>query len=529
MPGDNIVSEAFRQKMFTDRATGYCICGSPFEMVMIFDFTGLRGSGSNMYYGYVYQVPKWNYNIYKVDEWISVTPEWAEYYSLTIGQKQKLMETIKSGLASAASSVADYELLAHDARRYREIIDYFKAAQKDEHVLRSLFIDRVDAHTGEGYSLISMARRWPTIISDFIRMNEGWTDPKKIPKPRDQVDRIRTELDVSQAEATVLKTKNELFKQWKTSFKPIVMERYARIQNMAEARKMSIDEYKRWLKPYLARHKMMKEKMEITPSDELSNPYMTPGFGQSQASTGVKLWLWKPFVPAELRKSELGPLREPHGFVIDPYDDLVKEWQEKINKEWGTNVTEKDIREKLDPKVTGSWTWSMPGTKPFPDMDRYHMYYIFFEVTYILNLVKTPPPEAVETDNVTFYPFRGWFMSQNAVLIHLIELEARKRAFDSYVNQMIGAKEEEEAILKKVEEEFKPRPKEKFKLPKGFQKVRGWGNAIGNGADRFAHLYVKRGPYEPVFYERVSKLMARGMGGYYGQQMGHIQKLMGVK
>jgi hypothetical protein len=358
-------------------------------------------------------------------------------------------------------------------------------------------------------------------------MSEGWTDPAKVKDPRAQVDKIRTELDVSQAEATVLKTKNELFRQWKNAFKPTVMERYARMENLVNARKKSIDEYRNWLKPYLARFKMMKEKMEtVSPADELSNAYMTPGFGQSQASTGVKLWLWKPFVPAELRKAELGPLKEPHGFVIDPYDDLVKEWHKKINDHWGTDITEKEVRDLLK----NEWTQSKPGIKAFPEMDPHYLYYVFFEVTYLLNLVKTPPPEAMETDNVMFYPFRGWFMSQNAVLVHLIELEARKRAFEAYVNQMLGVKEEEEKILKRVEAEFKPKPPEKrFTAPKGFTKIASFGGAVNKHASKLASLYVKRGPYEPVFYERVSKLMARGMGGYYGQQMGHIQKLMGVQ
>jgi hypothetical protein len=538
MAGDKLISDDFRKEMMHvgGPKAGWAICGSPFEMVMIFDFTGLRGSGSNMYYGYVYQVPKWNYNIAKVDEWISVTPEWAEYYSLTLGQKQKLMETIKAGLASAASSVADYELAMHDVRRYKEIIDYFKAAQKDEHVLRSLFVDRVDAHTGEGYSLISMARRWPTIITDFIRMKEEWTDPKKIPVAKDQIQRIKEELDVSQAEATVLKTKNELFRQWKTAFRPTVVERYARMQNLVDARKASIDEYRNWMKPYLARFKMMKEKMEtVSPADELSNPYMTPGFGQSQASTGVKLWLWKPMPLGELRKAEMGPLK-PVGtanFVVNPYDDMVKKWLDKINAHWGTNITDVEILGGKDEKgnehkgLLKEWTEYLPPNN-FGRMDKFHVYYVFFEVTYWLNLVKTPPPEAMETDNVMFYPLRGWFMSQNSLLVHLLEIEARNRAFEAYVNQMLGLKEAEEDIIKRVEAEIAGKAPEKPNLKK-FQKVRGWGGTLGKGMDKFAHLYVKRGPYEPVFKERVSKLMARGMGAYYKQQLDHIQALMGAK
>ena len=177
---------------------GQVLHNTPLEMQMILDFTCLRGGGSNIYHSFIYKVPKWRYTVRKADDFLFVSPVWAEYYNITVAQRQKLEQMIKTGLTSAAQSVADYELLSHDTRRYREMIDYFIQAEKtgDEHVLRSLFVDRVDAYTGEGYSMVTMARRWPTIITDFIRMKTEWAD----------VNGIRKELDVSAAEATVLKT-----------------------------------------------------------------------------------------------------------------------------------------------------------------------------------------------------------------------------------------------------------------------------------------------------------------------------------
>ena len=63
-------------------------------------------------------------------------------------------------------------------------------------------------------------------------------------------------------------------------------------------------------------------------------------------------------------------------------------------------------------------------------------------------------------------------------------------------------------------------------MPKGFEKAE---NFMGSKIKDFAQLYVKRGPYEPVFKERVSKLMARAIGGMYKQQLDHIQSLMGAR
>ncbi|UCD07199.1 MAG: hypothetical protein JSW41_05235, partial [Candidatus Aenigmatarchaeota archaeon] len=270
------IAEDNRDKPFT----GEVVFGAPGEMEIILDFTGLRGSGSNIYHAFIYQAPKWRCTVKKVDESLYVSPVWAEYYNLTIAQKQKLEGAIKTGLASATQAVADYELLKHDSRRYREVIDYFVKADKtsDEHVLRSLFVDRVDAYTGEGFSMVTMARRWPTIITDFIRMKTEWTDPKVIDEKK-QVEHIRKELDVSAAEATVLKTKNSLYREWVELFLPQVKERYARIENLVRAREKSVDEYRKWLKPYIAKFRVMKEAEEGRPGAWVSDAYVTPGFG----------------------------------------------------------------------------------------------------------------------------------------------------------------------------------------------------------------------------------------------------------
>ncbi|RLJ10188.1 MAG: hypothetical protein DRP15_00830, partial [Candidatus Aenigmatarchaeota archaeon] len=330
-----VVDEMYAYAMSEGPLTGEVVLGHPGEMEIILDFTGPRGTGSNIFWALTHRVGKWNYSIAKVDEFMEVNPEYTEFYNMTLAQKQRLESAIKSGLTSAMQAVADYELIKHDARRYKEILDFIKQGKKDEHVLRSLFVDRVDAYTGEGYSLISMAKRWPTIITDFIRMKEDWTD----------VDTIRKELDVTQAEATVLKTKNELYKEWKRTFLPVVKERYARLETLVKARKKSIEEYRNWLKPYIAKYKAMKEISESSPSWYVRNAFATPGFGTQEALTGVRLWIWKPFFPVEKGKPE--KIMEQKGFVIDPYDDWVKYWKCKIERKYDIKITDDDVRRIL--------------------------------------------------------------------------------------------------------------------------------------------------------------------------------------
>jgi hypothetical protein len=173
------------------------------------NFTGQPGTASEIYFSLLFHLPKIEWSIAKIDEWIEVSPSHREYYERTTSTKQALESTIKTGLASAAQSVADFELMSHDVRKYKEILEYFQS--KDENVLKSMFIDQVDIHTdlsNQPIALRTIVSRWPTIIADFMRINDNDTEPDKIAK----------DYDISKAEAVVLATKNKLYQKWKKLF-----------------------------------------------------------------------------------------------------------------------------------------------------------------------------------------------------------------------------------------------------------------------------------------------------------------------
>jgi len=492
--------------------TGKYIMGSPFEMQLILDYTGLRGSASNVFWTFTHRVGKLRFAIAKADEWVEVNPTYTELYNQIIGQKQRIEGAIKASLGSIAQSVADYELVRHDARRYREILDYFVKGKKDEHVMRSLFVDRVDAFTGEGFSLVTMAKRWPTIITDFIRMKEEWDD----------VNLIRKELDVTQAEATVLKTKNELYKEWKTLFLPTVKERYARIQTLVKARQRSIDEYKLWLKPYLAKYKSMKEAGEgptLTANQfYATNAFATPGFGTQDALSYVRIWVWRPFQPVEAGKPEAmlgkGPGKK---FIIDPYDDHAKEWKAKIEKHYNVKISDEEVREKLK-----GWTEQSPHSY-CSWMESESIYYILMDCHILLSTLKSPPPEGVEMDNLMIIPIRNWVMSQNNLLIHLIELYAKEKWMEKYMDELIGTRNVEKEIYEEVEREFEEKKPEKEKSNGEFRK-----NARKR-LEPLVRFFVKPGPYEPVFTERVSKMYMRASGFYFKQITDVFKSAMGIE
>ncbi|MBI4175790.1 MAG: hypothetical protein HY518_01175 [Candidatus Aenigmarchaeota archaeon] len=509
---DELVIDKLREFALQKKRAGKFVFGSPFEMEIHIDYTCPRGGGSNLYYSYVFQMPKWGFTVKKFDESIEVTPEFAEFYNITIGQKQKLESEIKAGLTSAAQAVADFELMKHDSRRYKEILDYFVTAEKkgDQHVLRNIFVDRVDAFTGD-FALIQIVKRWPSIISDFLRMPEKLTD----------VQAIRKELDVTAAEANILKTKNELYKEWKKLFRPAITERYARIETLVQARRKSVEEYRNWLKPYIAKFRMIKEMTEANPGAMLSNPYFTPGFGQSQATTTLRILAWRPFTPGERGKPE--SLLEKKGghktkFVLNPYDSLVREWKGIIEQHYGITITDKDVRDVIDAAVKNG------------EMDPKDIYYVMFDVKLLLNLSRTPPPEGAEIDDVNFQPLKGWFTSQNIILIHLLELYAREKAIEKYINEMTGAKQIEEEWIKKIEAEFTEKKPERFEGLKKFgERVGVFRRRVRSPLEKFFYLFVRPGPYEPVFEERISKMYARVMGEPFDQIITFITSKIGVE
>jgi hypothetical protein len=512
---------------------GFAMIGQPWEMQMILDYTGLRGSASNIFWTFTHRVIKLRYTIRKADEWVEINPNYVDLYNQMLGQKQRIEGAIKSSLTSVAQAVADYELLRHDARRYGEILDYFKKGKTDQHVMRSLFVDRVDAFTGEGYSLVTMAKRWPTIITDFIRMKDEWED----------VNAIRKELDVSQAEATVLKTKNELYKEWKKLFLPTIKERYARIQTLVKARQRSIDEYRNWLKPYIAKYKAMTEKTEGKEREfYVNNAFATPGFGTMDAWTFVRCWVFRPFTPAEFGKPESMIEKKGHGFVYDPYDDFTRHWKRRIEKHYGVQITDKEIREMLEKAIIRQ------EDSHCSVMDPQAVYYILLDMKIVLSTMKSPPPEGVEVDNMMFIPIKIWVMSHNALLVHLLELKAKEKHLQKYMDELIGTRSIEEEVYKKVEEELGEREAEKEKeekesfwskiKPKYYSKGdprNAWTaekdpyDFVPNRFMRFIRFFVKPGPYEPVFKERASKMYMRASGFYFKQMVDMLQQTMNIE
>lgn len=514
----------------------------------VLDYTGGASQASAIYFALVFQLPKWMYWVEKVDEWIEVHPTHKEYYERTIATRQMLEGTIKTGLASAASAVADYELVHHDLRKYKEILEYF--AKDDENSLKSMFIDQVDVHTPEGVSMRSIAPRWSTIITDFYRLADEDIDAEK----------IQDKLKLSRPEALILSVKNRLYIEWKKLFFEAVKERYGMLKGLAEGRKKSIHEYREWLKPYISRFKMTR----LGGARPKTRADILRGFvdvtGQSTFTNNIVLWAWRPHKAIEPKKvsAELTP--EHGGFAIHPYDSFVREhfilnkrvglaklypWL-LIDKKYCTRCKKymssfanrceecksvmlqnrKYADEIVEERILKPW---LAGEK---FLDPSESYYILHAIDVLRVGTRL---QVGEMENIIFR-ITTYVMSHNILLVKLLELECRSMELERYIDEILGVKTEEREIEELIREEF---PKVYGELEKPKTGVEKFFSELADIGRSFTGAFGKRpvsvpafakpGPYEKDFLERITKQYLNPSGIIYGEVANFIKARMGVK
>ncbi len=514
------------------------------------NFTGPPGTASSLYFSLVYQLPKWGWHVEKADEWIEVSPTHKEYWDRTVSTKQMLESTIKTGLTSAAQAVADFELMSHDIRKYKEILSYFQ--EKDEHVLKSMFIDQVDVHTdlpGQPIALRSVVSRWPTIIADFMRLEDEDIDPDKIAK----------KLDISKAEAVILATKNRLYKKWKDLFRKAAKERYELLRGLVEARRKSIKEYKEWLKPYIARFKMTRLGGERSHVRRETLRTFADITGQSTFANKIRIFAWKPMKFAEFRK----PAAEIKGdFIINPYDDYIREklildpvnglasiypWL-RNNRKYCPKCKEYYSFDTLKCKKCGSIRLE---NKKYADeivekeiipawkrrelgLDPRELYYMFLDIDVFRTGTRI---QIGELEDITFYN-RIFVLSQNALLVKILELKCKDLELERYIDEMLGIKFEDKDISELVREEFPELFGEKEKLTGLQNYVKGLRETIESYVSFFKKIklpktrsliFVKPGPYERDFKERITKHFLKYAATHLSAVTNFLLEKMGVE
>jgi hypothetical protein len=558
----SFVHEAFRiREEFGAEPEGFIpgeiIHITPRNQRISFSLTGPLGKPNGTFFNLLFSLSKSGFVIKKTEEWTEVSPVHAQYYQLTIQQKQQLEQQIKAAMASIQTAVADYELLAHDLRKYKEFLQYFegieqgKKEKKPEMVLRNnqtlkaIFIDQVDAHTGEGIALRNIAARWPTIIVDFMRLKDEDVDPKKIAE----------NYGFTEAEGVVLATKNKLFVQWKELFRKTVTERYQRLLQLAESRKKSIEEYRDYVRPYINRYRSIRELGETSVGRELLRAisWFRPS-GQAVSVELSEYWAWKNFVVPEPHKASIeAPMLDKEVPIMKA--PFPKEFKEAVLAEYERVKSANFEKVKLcpngiepldkfvlffifDEKVgmqkfyrnrTGIKDFSIDIIdilkardnliKDIRERGWYNPYYAVVEMRMLRTILRYP--DGTEEEDLSFDPIQTVLDSQNSMLLRYLELLIIEKEAESYITEFLGETlkgKKLEDVLKETfpltfggeKKEAKPSKPIKIKITPRIFKFFHVGPYETNFVDRIAAPYFKT--MAPDYYQPVLNILKRGAG-----------------
>lgn len=537
-----------------------------------FDFTTPVGKCSGVFFGIVFQLPKWGFERYKIEEAIEVSPVFQQYYQLTIRQKQEMEAIIKSSLASIATALSDLEMLKHDLRKYSEFMDYFRKIDfgkerkneslrmEGEQSLKAVFIDQVDVHTdlpNTPIALRSIVARWPTIISDFMKLKDEDKDPAK----------IAAMYHVSEAEAVVLSTKNKLYVEWRDQlFRRAVEQRFDSLLGMVVARTKSFEEYKNMLKPTLARYRQINEAITGKGFEFLKRAAFWRPDAQAMSIDFAHIWAWRPFAPSEKYKAtrqaafdeipaaragftteEISEIRKEDpgwkGMVkalpAEPsMDDVIRDIKKKIEIEYGVKLTASDVLQARE-NLVRRFEASVGGRTEY-EAWIFSPYFMFYDIPIYRNVIHLP--DGSEIENMMVSRMSAFMVTQNIIIARQLELIAKDKELDNYIMQMLGevgktsagevvkVEELKKEYLIKLGEEKKEEKKPAMLggISKNIDKV---GKTIGDFFGKFGikvSFFRAKGPYEFAFYERLSKYYFAETGTTFGMIREWFKSAFGV-
>lgn len=533
---------------------GQAISMQPENTRILLDITTPLGKASGIAMGLIFLLRKDGFKTERIEEALEVSPVHAQYYALTMKQKEELEARIKSILASLSAATADLELLEHDLRKYREFMRHFELMEegkKEKNVekirradttLRSIFIDQVDVHTGPGIALKLITERWPTIIVDFMKLTDEDVEPRIIEK----------KLKISPAEATVLATKNKLYLEWRDMFKGTVQERYKRILSLAEAKKKSIEELKTSARPIFLRYKSIKELGETRRGREtlLRLSWLRPA-GMAVSIEISKVWAWKTFVPPEFYmpteeikkverritrirkipkefkewlKAEIGLEKYRNKkvtlppFGIEPLDRwvlyLIKEMERFYRDEYGVEIrfTANELLELREELIRDC-------TETFPPSP----YFVVNEIGTERVILRFP--DGTELEDLTF-DLRTKIESLNMMLVRYAERKAKDKMVESYINELLGEMARGKGLEELLKEEF-PALKGKPKIEAKLKEIKPPFTLFGRIQKVFPVMRV--GPYEKVFFDRLTKMyLAEIAKTSFVRYVDYLKKSVGV-
>ncbi len=238
-----------------------------------FKIKGTVGFPTNVYFKMISLLKDgYGYEVKKYKDWLEINPR-SNYHQEMLQKKQALEQSIARVMMNLSDMRRDIELIKHDLRRLEEVRDHFK--EKDEHVLKSDFVDLVDRNTGP-LSLIDLATtgKFPTIVVDFYKI-----------KKEEDINKLK----ITATEKGILKKKWRLYQYWKEKYGKEIEEKVNMLREQLNSRMASMKMYKDLLEPYVKA--INKIKFSETEYSGLDDPALIEGYDTSVA--GVELFCWK--------------------------------------------------------------------------------------------------------------------------------------------------------------------------------------------------------------------------------------------
>lgn len=530
------------------------------------DLTGPPGYGTGLYYGFTFEVRKDDWNVIKADEWVEVNPAAGAYYQVAQAQKGELEGKIKAGLASIQTAVSDYELIMHDIRKYEEYLIYIQNSESEDEKkkwegelqLRTIFIDQVDRFVGGAPAGGGAAGRFamvfmrdnnimPTIVDEFTRVKS-----EKDFEKGGQFERGR----MPEVERRMLQSKWIAYKEWKKIFASTIRGRLERLGPLARSRDKSIKEYREWLKPIIARHKLIEEEMGAaarTGKYGLGRKGMQTFFvrlaGTPVSFNGINFWIWKKYPVFEVFPTPGELIHKYYALKGRDFEEWgpLDEWTRNtlvFGREWGLInkypwITDEWVKNGVKTALANKW-W-------LPD----YWYYTFTTIEMLRTNVKFMA--GTELENAMVY-LTNWMVSQNAVVVKCLEVLAIQEDFERYVDEVLGLEHKvpgrkvlwwwRKGLFKReyVAEEAATKMTHLFKTKAELRKhfpesewflVRHTPESalINNIKDLFRSIgfefAISRypGPYERGFYDRMNKYFLKPNGWRY---IAHINLLKDI-
>lgn len=236
---------------------------------------------------------------------------------------------------------------------------------------------------------------------------------------------------------------------------------------------------------------------------------------------------------------------------IEPsIDRIVRVHVPEVEKEYGVKITIKDVYEarntlvkQFEETVAGHggrepWSWSP--------------YFIFIEIPILRTTWRLP--NGTEFEDVEMSGFHGCTRSENVIIINILELMAKQKSMDNYVNSMLGEvriidekgiektvpiseilKEEFPEIYIEEEKKLKEMLKSLEKIKETKEKAEQKATDIKDSVNKllknmgFDLMFVRaRGPYEFAMKHRIAKTHQLETGGTFGMIRDFMKGKMGV-